>query len=435
MKNKEFDNIEGLFQTAFDGYKVQPSEKVWLELERKMAFKRFFKFSLLNFNVFYLSVIALSATLFVYYYMYGSENSYFVNQTKFEFSKNYQKTADDLALVSVNQSNNTILQNNNVAICEADKNTLLENGTNIFGNSFSDFKSDSTKNILQVSLLQDSLNKNVSLRQNNVVNVVDFSVNTVSGCMPLEVCFQNNSKDIKIWKWNFGDGNVSFEKSPKHVFTQAGVYNVVLNVIFNNGEELVKQQFITVNKKPEAKADIQVDNFDNENVVYFYNNSSVFDQCLWNFGDNNISREFSPRHIYAEKGNFNVSLIVWNSYNCSDTVEINDIYKWNEIYRLNFPNAFIPSEFGGNGGFYNENDRGNEIFRPVTKGVVEMKLQIFNRLGVLVFETNELNRGWDGYTNNRIAPEGVYIWKATGKFENGRSFVEIGDVTLLYSNR
>ncbi|MEZ5195061.1 MAG: PKD domain-containing protein [Bacteroidales bacterium] len=49
----------------------------------------------------------------------------------------------------------------------------------------------------------------------------------------LEYIFHDlsNSDDIISWEWNFGDGNFSPLSSPKHTYSEAGVYRVKLTVV------------------------------------------------------------------------------------------------------------------------------------------------------------------------------------------------------------
>jgi len=49
----------------------------------------------------------------------------------------------------------------------------------------------------------------------------------------------------------------------------------------------------------------------------------------------------------------------------------------------------------------------------------------------LIFETNDINIGWDGYFKGQLSNPGVYIWKVRGNFRNGEPFTKMGDVTLL----
>jgi len=96
-----------------------------------------------------------------------------------------------------------------------------------------------------------------------------------------------------------------------------------------------------------------------------------------------------------------------------------------------FPNAFTPDPSGPNGGYYSNNDYSNHVFFPVAKGVSEFKMQIFNRWGELVFETNDINIGWDGYYKGRLCEQGVYVYQAKATFIDGRIVEKKGDVLLI----
>jgi gliding motility-associated-like protein len=73
----------------------------------------------------------------------------------------------------------------------------------------------------------------------------------------------------------------------------------------------------------------------------------------------------------------------------------------------------------------------NSVFKPVYRDVDSYTLQIFNRWGELVFESHDVNEGWDGTYKGRLAPQAVYVWKATGTFVSGIGFNEKGNVMLV----
>lgn len=104
-----------------------------------------------------------------------------------------------------------------------------------------------------------------------------------------------------------------------------------------------------------------------------------------------------------------------------------------DIGSISFPNAFRWNHAGSKGGYWKENETDDYVFRPVFRNVADYKLQIYNRGGELIFESNDIYKGWDGYIKNGdVAIQGVYIWKAKGKFSDGTSYDRIGDVTFLY---
>jgi gliding motility-associated-like protein len=91
---------------------------------------------------------------------------------------------------------------------------------------------------------------------------------------------------------------------------------------------------------------------------------------------------------------------------------------------------------GSNGGHYSLNGTElNYVFHPVWEGVDLYKLEIFNRWGVLLYTSEDVMKGWDGYYQERLSPQGVYVWKCTGTFSNGQTFRMVGDVTLLLHKR
>jgi gliding motility-associated-like protein len=91
---------------------------------------------------------------------------------------------------------------------------------------------------------------------------------------------------------------------------------------------------------------------------------------------------------------------------------------------------FIPNAFTPNG------DGNNDDFQVYSNCEIETyNLQIYNRWGEKVFESDDINRGWDGQSFNQEAPIGVYVWKIeyTSADQSGhltRKMIS-GDVTLI----
>jgi gliding motility-associated-like protein len=77
----------------------------------------------------------------------------------------------------------------------------------------------------------------------------------------------------------------------------------------------------------------------------------------------------------------------------SDTIEMK---KCSEIW---VPNVFTPN-----------GDGTNEIFKPVTTEIQKLTMFIYNRWGEMIFETSDINGGWDGKFHGNEVPTGVYFW-------------------------
>jgi len=88
-------------------------------------------------------------------------------------------------------------------------------------------------------------------------------------------------------------------------------------------------------------------------------------------------------------------------------------------------NFYIPNSFTPNG------DDRNDVFIPVMSGVKFYTLMVFDRWGEKIFETSDVNHGWDGTFRNESCKEDVYGWKVTLSTVHGKSKVYAGSVTLI----
>jgi len=87
---------------------------------------------------------------------------------------------------------------------------------------------------------------------------------------------------------------------------------------------------------------------------------------------------------------------------------------------LDIPNAFTP---GSNP---------NSEIKIVKRGIATLKyFRIFNRWGTKVFETSNIDQGWNGQFNGSPQPMGVYVYMVEAVTNTGRRFVKQGNITLI----
>ena len=86
------------------------------------------------------------------------------------------------------------------------------------------------------------------------------------------------------------------------------------------------------------------------------------------------------------------------------------------------PNAFIPN-FDGH----------NDVFKPITLYVdlTDYQFLVFNRMGLKVFSTSNLNEGWDGTYKGVSCESGVFVYLIRYKTARGEYIDLKGSVTLL----
>jgi gliding motility-associated-like protein len=107
-----------------------------------------------------------------------------------------------------------------------------------------------------------------------------------------------------------------------------------------------------------------------------------------------------------------------NGYGCIDFDTVCVIVT--KDYNVYIPNAFTPNEDGN-----------NDVFIPVGYGLSEIRLNIFDRWGVLIFTSNETSIGWDGSYKGKQCEQGVYVYQTEIKTMAGTTIERTGHVTLL----
>lgn len=126
--------------------------------------------------------------------------------------------------------------------------------------------------------------------------------------------------NIKSWRWDFGDGNVSTSRNPVHVYNQLGAFTVSLTIETTRGitRRAEKQAFIFVDAPPvtvdfeASQTNIEVGETITFTDISTLNNARV-NARRWEFGDGNTSTQAFPSHTYASAGIYSVSLTLFTT--------------------------------------------------------------------------------------------------------------------------
>jgi PKD repeat protein len=268
----------------------------------------------------------------------------------------------------------------------------------------------------------------------------------LSGCSPLTIEPNNTSANTNTpgtsYLWDFGDGGVSTSKNPSYTYFTPGIYRVELKVTGPGGVSTVSQ-VVNAYQSPKANFDLSPTTvFVNDEKVKFFNLTQGADSYLWEFGDGDTSKTKEPYHKYMTEGVYDVTLWAYlhnvvNGVNvvCSDKYLMSPGVTVEPAGTLRFSTVFTPNK-DGEINIDHLPTGGTEIdqffFPPIREKVIEYKLQIFNRLGVLIFESRDINIPWNGYYKGKLCEQGVYVWYVEGKYANGMPFKKVGDITLLH---
>lgn len=151
-------------------------------------------------------------------------------------------------------------------------------------------------------------------------------------------------------------------------------------------------------------------------AVNFVNSSVSANTYQWIYGDGTESNETDPSHSFTTPDVYNVILIASFNNLCADTATAEIT-----VYKLVVSNVFTPNEDGQ-----------NDLFYVNSTGLTKLDIEIYNRWGIKIFESHELNNKWDGrLTNGIIANNGTYFYIVSAKGIDGQEFTEKGYLTLL----
>lgn len=376
--------------------------------------------------------------------------------TCFTYSK--ETTLSEIPIPTITETFDPLMKNDSVIRCQMDNtyylNFDIKNGKKpyslnykinniVFNQVINDkvrikFNTDSVKTFdFSIINITDSNNCIIS----NVVNdkfiavkekpIFDFITFDTLGCPPFEVKFIDSSKNKPFTKifWNFGnkiDSSIT-QSSYLNTYSKPGNYTITgiaeLNGCFDT---VIKNNYIKVVLPPSADfiTDTSETNILNTQIEFTNTSKGTISYLDWVFSDGSPIEHQNHffHHFPSEINTYEIVLTAYTSKDCYDsktkTIKINDVIL-----------VYVPNSFTPNG------DESNNIFLPIiTSGVVPetYKLTIFNRWGDLMFESNNLNVGWDGSYGNKICPNGTYTWKIefTDNITKDKH-LEVGHINLI----
>ncbi len=121
------------------------------------------------------------------------------------------------------------------------------------------------------------------------------------------------------------------------------------------------------------------------------------------------------------QGRYDVMLITTSELGCVDTME-HELIVYPEVL-IYAPNAFTP-----------DGDEHNQSWRVYMEGIdiYDFELLIYNRWGELIWESNDVEVGWDGTYGGQIVEQGMYTWVIRTKdLMNDAKYTYEGHVSVL----
>lgn len=152
----------------------------------------------------------------------------------------------------------------------------------------------------------------------------------------------------------------------------------------------------------------------NDAIQFTSNITGDYESMYWDFGDGTFSSDVDPIHTYTIEKEYLVTQTVIYPFGCE--------YKYNATlsvekgYVLVVPTGFSPNS-----------DSINDKFRPVTKNLTDIVMDIYDSWGSLIYsEKGDVIKGWDGKIKGFNAENGNYYSKVAAKTFYG---------TIVYENQ
>jgi len=216
------------------------------------------------------------------------------------------------------------------------------------------------------------------------------------------------------------DFNISDSKAANPIIWPDRDITYTVNIRNGNCSELNFPVYINVNPKPTVETGPDQQIFKGQ-AARLSANSPDRVQYAWS-PNYQLSCIDCPFPVASPETDFTYYVTVTDAVGCSAIDSVN-LRIWESCggNNVSLPNTFTPN-----------NDGLNDVFYVRGSGLTNIKLlRVFNRWGELIFESPDINIGWDGTYNGTPVNAGVYVYYLEAVCSNGESSLIKGNVTLL----
>lgn len=252
----------------------------------------------------------------------------------------------------------------------------------------------------------------------------DFRYQINAGCKKDTVYFfQDGKNGINQWKWQLDYNGTSSLQNPVTNFDPYGKRKITL--VTSNGfcsDTLSKT--IDLGEKLTAAFEASAIICPEDSAAFKNLSTGNISSYFWDFKNGNTSMDMNPfpqkYPVLITENSYQVSLKVTSNLGCEDTVS-QAIRVLKSCY-IAVPNAFSPN-----------GDGLNDFLYPLNAFKADkLEFRVYNRLGQLVFQSNDWTQKWDGTIKGDPQDTGIYVW--TLKYINrdtGKPVSQKGSTVLI----
>ena len=339
---------------------------------------------------------------------------------------------DSISVVTLLINANVTVNNTFTAItiCEGDDVQLNLSGANDYylaGSSITAneiLSPDSTTTIIVLGEgnngCSDTLSIQITVNYTDSVTLIppDISCDYFEGTLMMQ-----SSDSLSNCQWTLTNGTTLNDCAPYLLLNTIGCFDVSFSAIDQNGctVSASANNFICIEEGPQAYFTMNPSTPTTSNSqVTFTSQASNASSIEWMINQENFTGGQVHYTFPNTPNTYEVCFFATSDLGCVDTncieLEIAD-----ELI-LFVPNTFTP-----------DGNALNNEFRAIASTEVEtFEIQIFNRWGEVIFESKNIDAGWDGTYKGKLCQDGVYTWKIKYKeTDNPEPIYMQGHVTLI----
>lgn len=214
---------------------------------------------------------------------------------------------------------------------------LWDFGDGTFSRDLNPAKTYATPGVYTVTLTNTYLECTGSVTKNITVTdspVIDFTSDKTGGCsVPTDIQFTDPAAGSSGWLWDFGDGNFSNQKNPRHTYTQTGNYTVTLSLVTADGCPAVvtKNAYIRIGEPGQLVINGLPSGgcapFSVSPTANFVGVTDPIVSYNWNLGPGGNSTSATPTFTFSSPGTYNLSLRVTTANGCTKDTTISAAVK------------------------------------------------------------------------------------------------------------
>lgn len=256
--------------------------------------------------------------------------------------------------------------------------------------------------------------------------VANFIADTLVGCSPMIVNFSNLSESddpFKTTEWTILNETIISNNFPTIVFNDPGQYDISLAVTTEYGCEDIYTINNCITVSPSPRADFTL----SPEVVQiiqpemdFIDLSDDADEVYYIVNNVDTVYQAETTYTFPDTGIYTIRQVVSTQFGCVDSLTKQAVVELG--YKVFIPTSFTPNDDGY-----------NDVFKVYGEDVLSFEMIIFNRWGQKLYQSYDMENGWDGNSGLRTSPidGGLYIYRIEVMQRNGLKNTFEGNIVLL----